>query len=617
MPAPSTTSFGTKGKTMKKFCSERDIRFLLTEVHNIDEVTAHEYFRESHGKNVVNMTLKAALELSDNLLSPIFEEMDRKQPELVNGRVLVHEKVRDIMKECGDGGWIAAGFPTEFGGFQMPQMLLMSCLFMQAASNYSASVYPLLTAGAAGLIINFGTEFQKKNYLPKMLKGEWQGTMALTEPEAGSSLSDITTMAELDASGEYYKITGQKIFISAGDHDGVDNVVHLLLAKIPGAPAGVKGISLFMVPKLRLAADNVTLEDNDVTAAEIFHKLGYRGCPITKLNYGDNGDCRGYLVGTLNAGLGHMFQMMNESRIGVGIGAAAISTAAYYAALDYTQERKQGRLMGEKDPAKPPVAIIEHPDIKRMLLYQKSVVEGSLSLLLCGAKYIDMEHVSEGEEKKRMKYLQEILMPVFKSYPSEKGILCTSNALQCFGGYGYCEDFPVEQLYRDVRIHPLHEGTTGIQAIDLLGRKVRMDKGIAFTYFCEEVEKAISAAKAHAELDRFAKDLEAGLERLKVVTAHILAEAKEKPQSVVMADANLYLEMFGTVAIAWQWLVQGPAIIAGLGTSSKKEKNFYTGKLAALKFYFLYELHNIYALERRLLNGDTLVNDLEAEHLNA
>lgn len=600
---------------MKKYCSERDIKFLLNEVHNISEVTGHEYFKESSGKNFVGMTLKAALDLSDNLLLPIFTEMDRNQPELVNGTVIVHEKVRDIMREAGEGGWIAAGFPAEYGGFQMPQMLLMSCVFIQAASNYSASVYPMLTTGAAGLLINFGTEFQKKNYLPKMLSGEWQGTMALTEPEAGSSLADLTTIATPDPSGEFYKITGQKIFISAGDHTGVDNVVHLLLAKIPGAPPGVKGISLFMVPKLRLT-ETGELEDNDVTAAEIFHKLGYRGCPITKLNYGDKGDCRGYLVGTLNMGLAHMFQMMNESRIGVGIGAAAISTAAYYAALDYTQERKQGRPLGGKDPAQPQVAIIEHPDIKRMLLYQKSVVEGALSLLICGAKYIDLEHVSEGEEKKRMKYLQEILMPVFKSYSSEKGILCTSNALQCFGGYGYCEDFPVEQLYRDVRIHPIHEGTTGIQALDLLGRKVTYDKGAAFMIFCEEVEKAIAAAKPHAELARFAADLEVAMERLKTVTAHIFAGAKDKPSAVLMADATLYLDMFSTIVIAWQWLLQGPAILAGLGTSSKKEKNFYTGKLAALKFYFLYELNNIYALERRLLNGDTLLNDLMPEHLD-
>lgn len=600
---------------MKKYCDERDIKFLLNEVFDISEVTKHEYFRENHGKNVVNMTLKAAMELSDKLFFPIFEEMDRKAPFLENGTVVVHEKVKDIMRECGEGGWIAAGFPTAYGGFQMPRMLYIPCKFIQSAANYSAGVYPNLTGGAARLLLNFGTEFQKKHYLSKMVKGQWQGTMALTEPDAGSSLADITTTAELAPSGDHYHISGQKIFISAGDHNGVENVVHLLLAKIPGSPPGVKGISLFMVPKLRLNEKN-KLESNDVVVAEVFHKLGYRGCPITKLNFGDHQDCRGYLVGEANKGLAHMFQMMNESRISVGIGAAAIASAAYHAALEYTQQRKQGRSLGEKDPTRPPVPIIEHPDIKRMLLYQKSIIEGSLSLLVCGAKYADLEYVYTGEDKKRMKYLLEILMPIFKSYPSEKGIPCTSNALQCFGGYGYCEDFPVEQLYRDMRIHPLHEGTTGIQGIDLLGRKVRMDNGIAFTFFCEEVDKAITAARPYAELAKFADDMAAALDRLKIVTAHILKQAEDTPQAVWMADATLYLDMFGTVAIAWQWLLQGPAILAGLEKAVRKEKNFYTGKLAALKFFFLYELNTIYGVERRLLNGDTLLNDLSADHLN-
>ena len=600
---------------MKRYCDIRNIKFLLNEVFDINEVTTHDYFKESHGKTVVDMTLKAALELGDNLFFPIFEEMDRKAPVLQNNTVLVHEKVPDIMKECGEGGWIAAGLPASYGGFQMPRMLHLSSRYILSAANYSAGVFPNLTTGAARLIVNFGDSFLKETYLPKMLKGLWQGTMALTEPDAGSSLADVKTIAELDKSGKFYNIIGQKIFISAGDHNGVENIVHLLIAKIPGSAPGVKGISLFLVPKFRIGA-NGEPEGNDVITAEVYHKLGYRGCPVTKLNFGDNQNCRGYLVGEVNKGLSHMFQMMNESRISVGIGATAVASAAYYAALEYTQERKQGRPLGEKDPLTPPVSIIEHPDVKRMLLYQKSIIEGSLSLLLCGAKYADLEEVCSGHEKERLKYLLEILTPIFKAYPSEKGILCTSNALQCFGGYGYCEDFPVEQLYRDIRIHPLHEGTTGIQAIDLLGRKVSYHNGVAFQIFCNEVEKAIDAAKSFDELKSSGKNLAQGLEKLKLVTTHLLEEGKIKQRNVWMADANLYLEMFGTIAIAWQWLVQGPAIIEGLKKTNRKDQNFYLGKVAALKFYYAYELPIIYGLEKRLLHGDELLNDLKSEHLN-
>ena len=587
----------------------------MNEVLNINEVTRNDYFKESHGKTVVEMTLKAALELGDNLFYPIFEEMDRKVPLFEKDNVVVHDKVKEIMKECGEGGWIAASLPVQYGGFQMPRMLHLSCRFILSAANYSAGVFPNLTTGAARLIVKFGNDWMKKTYLPKMVKGQWQGTMALTEPEAGSSLADLKTTAELDSSGNFYNISGQKIFISAGDHDGVKNIVHMLLAKIPGSPPGVKGISLFLVPKLRVNEEG-NLESNDVITAEVYHKLGYRGCPITKLNFGENNNCRGYLVGEANKGLSHMFQLVNESRISVGIGSAAIASAAYHAALEYTQQRKQGRPLGEKNPLNPPVEIIEHLDIKRMLLYQKSIIEGSLSLLLYGAKCADLEEVSNGADKERWKYLLEILTPIFKAYPSEKGIICVSNALQCFGGYGYCEDFPVEQLYRDIRIHPLHEGTTGIQALDLLGRKVSYKNGIAFQIFCEEVEKSIETALSFNELKDFSKDLQAGLDRLKLVTRELLEQAVSKQAKAWIADATLYLEMFGTVAIAWQWLLQGPAIISGLKKSNKKEFNFFQGKLFALMFFFKYELNNIYSIERRLLNEDDLLISLKKEYLN-
>ena len=441
-----------------KFFSERNLRFLLYEVFDVASITQYDYYKEYDG-HMMDMVLKAAKDLAEGLLWPVFQEMDKNPPELVDDQIKVHPSVRKLLEECGAGGWIGDDIPFEWGGQQLPQMITMGCRFIFCAANYSAAAYIGLTSGAARLILNFGKEEMKKAYLPKMLIGKWQGTMALTEPEAGSSLADITTIAEPMDNG-YYKIRGQKIFISAGDHDAVENVVHLMLAKIKGAPAGVKGISLFVVPKKRID-ESGQLVFNDVVTSRIFHKLGYRGCPIAQLSIGDNDNCRGYLVGEPNQGLLHMFQMMNEARIGVGAGAAAMASAAYYAVLEYTKTRLQGRKLSIKDPTVPQVPIIEHPDVKRMLLFQRSITEGALALLTQCGKYADLAIVLTGEEKEKNELLLDLLTPVAKSYPSEMGLLSISLGLQCLGGSGYCDDYPLEQYYRDARIHPIHEGPRG------------------------------------------------------------------------------------------------------------------------------------------------------------
>jgi alkylation response protein AidB-like acyl-CoA dehydrogenase len=453
----------------EKFVSVRNLRFLLYEVFHVESLTQYPYYEE-HSREIFDIVLDTAVKIGKDLLRPYLQEMDKHPPEFVDGGVKVHPMVRTLMKECGEGGWIAASAPYALGGQQLPLMISAACRFIFSAANYSASVYPFLTSGAAHLIEAFGSQGLIETYIPKMFAGQWQGTMALTEPQAGSSLSDITTSAEPTEHG-YYKIRGQKIFISTGEHDGVDNVVHLMLAKIKGAPHGVKGISLFVVPNKRMDEDG-QLVPNDVNVTAIYHKLGYRGAPITQLSLGESGDCRGYLVGEPHRGLMYMFQMMNEARIDVGAGAAAIASAAYYASLEYARERPQGRRLTQKDPTLPPVPIIEHADVKRMLLFQRAVVEGSLSLLLQCAQYADMIRVSEGSEKERCDLLLDILTPVAKTYPSEMGILSVSQGLQCLGGYGYCDEFPLELYYRDARIHPINEGTTGIQGLDLLGRKV-------------------------------------------------------------------------------------------------------------------------------------------------
>ncbi len=542
---------------MDQFVSMRNLKFMLYEVFQIEDLIGYPYYQE-HNREIFDLTLETALKIGQDLLRPALREMDLNAPSLVNGEVKVHPAVRTFMKESGEGGWIASLFPFDLGGQQLPQMVSTASQFIFSAANYSASVYPHLTTGAANLILSFGSEELKELYVPRMLSGEWQGTMALTEPQAGSSLSDILTQAQPTDQG-FYKIRGQKIFISAGDHDGVDNVVHLMLAKIKGAPAGVKGISLFVVPKKRIEGKD-QLVFNDLNVAGVYHKLGYRGAPITQLSLGENDDCRGYLVGEPHQGLAYMFQMMNEARINVGVGAAAIASAAYYASLEYARERPQGRKISAKDPTTPQIPIIEHSDVKRMLLFQRAVTEGALSLLMQCSLYVDRIKTTEGEDKDRYHLLLDLLTPIAKTYPSEMGLLSVSQGLQCLGGYGYCDEFLLELFYRDARIHPIHEGTTGIQGLDLLGRKVRMKGGKAFTLFLDEVQKAIQAADPFPALNPYVGMLKESLEALKNITQHLLGQYQEGRVEQALADSTLYLELFGIIAIAWQWLLQAVSI---------------------------------------------------------
>jgi alkylation response protein AidB-like acyl-CoA dehydrogenase len=596
----------------EKFISERNLKFLLYEMFDVESLLKYPRYAD-HSREVFDMVMDTAMKMSKDLFKPVFSEMDKNPPEYVKGTVKVHPAVRNIMREAGAGGWIGSTFDCQYGGQQLPEMVGMTIpTAIFGAANYSAAVFHELTNGAAGLIASFGSQEMKALYLPKMLAGEWQGTMALTEPQAGSSLTDLTMSAEPAAAG-YYKIKGQKIFISAGDHDGVDNVIHLVLVRIKGAPAGIKGISLFVVPKLRPEGDK--LVPNDLNCAGIYHKLGYRGSPITQLAFGENDDCRGWLVGEANKGLSYMFQMMNGARIDVGLGAASISSAAYYASLEYAKERPQGRKLSSKDPLSPQVPIIEHPDIKRMLLMQKAIVEGSLSLLMQCSRYHDMEKVSQGEDHENYNLLLELLTPVAKTYPSEMGILSCSQAIQVLGGYGYCDEFPVEQYYRDVRIHPIHEGTTGIQRMDLLGRKMTMKKGKAGELYLAEVRKAIAAAEKDAELQTLALELEGAVGKLEKVTAHLLGIAAKGNPEMFLADATLYLEFFSIIAIAWQWLMQATmakkALVKDLLPG---DINFYNGKIYTCRYFFGYELPKIEGLARRLVSGDGLTVEMKNDY---
>jgi len=593
-----------------KFISLRNLKFLLYEVFDVESLTKYPFF-EAHSREVFDLVLDTAMKMSRDLIFPAFAEMDRKPPVFENGKVKVHPVVKELMKQVGEGGWIGAHTSYEQGGQQMPNSILAVFRTIFAAANYSAAVYPFLTTGAAHLISSFGSKELIETYVPKMYAGQWQGTMALTEPQAGSSLTDLTTTA-YPAEGGYYNLKGQKIFISCADYDCIENVVNLLIARIQGAPLGIKGISLFVVPKLR--PENGKLKPNDIICTTIYHKLGYRGAPITQLSLGENGDCRGWLVGEPHKGIRYMFQMMNEARIDVGMSAAAIASAAYYAALDYAKERPQGRKITEKDPSVPQIPIINHADIKRMLLFQRAIVEGSLCLNLQCAKYVDLAQVLAGEEKEKVELLLDILTPVAKTYPSEMGILSVSQGLQCLGGYGYCDEFPLEQYYRDVRIHAIHEGTTGIQGMDLLGRKIVMKQGKAFLLYLDEVGKAIADAKADAQLAPQAEALSEALEKLKQVTTRLTGFALKNQIELFLADAAVFLELFGIITIAWQWLLQARTAIKALAKKpTEAESNFYQGKIQTFRYFFAYELPKIEGLARTLLQTEGLCLEMKTE----
>lgn len=598
---------------MNQYINYRNIRFLLFEMLHVEKLNRFAYYTD-YDKDALEMSLDAAKQIADTHLFPYFMEMDRKKAIFENGIVKTHPQLKVIIQSIAEGGWIAAHAPAEHGGMQMPLSLLNMGLLSFYAANVNAC-YPFLTQGASNLILSFGSETLKQTYLPNMFSGQWQGTMALTEPQAGSSLSDVISSAEpVEGQEGVFKIKGQKIFISGGDHDAVDNVVHLLLARIKGAPAGTKGISLFVVPKLR--PENGNLTPNDVQCAGIYGKMGQKGYIAAHLMYGENDGCYGYLVGEPNKGLSYMFQMMNEARIGTGLVAAGAASAAYYASLKYANERPQGRHPSNKDPQSAPVLIIEHADVKRMLLFQKAITEGSIALLAQCSYYADVAAVAEGEEKHNAHLLLELLTPIAKSYPSEMGIESVSAGIQTLGGAGYCDDFPIEQLYRDIRVNAIYEGTTTIHGMDLLGRKMMMENGKAAQLFGNEIVETVTEGIKHQHLAVYAQKLGEAAQRLQTMTNDIFKFGKEKGVEFMLSDATLYLEYFSIVTISWIWLKQGIIAEKQLVTDiSEDDKIFYESKKAALKYFFDYELPKTKSLYTQLINPSKVTLEVSKEYI--
>jgi butyryl-CoA dehydrogenase len=565
------------------------LKFLLRNVHPIESLLKLPRFAHLDWEQCW-MMVESAKAIADRHMAPYFKEMDTQGVTYDGkGGVKTHTQLKTIIRHAAEGGWINGAASFDVGGMQMPLMVFNAGQHIFQAANNGCQGYFSLTSGAAALITSFGSKEQIDTFVPKMFQGLWQGTMALTEPQAGSSLTDITTSAK-PIGGDRYKIKGQKIFISGGQHEACDNFVHLTLARIEGAPPGTKGISLFIIPKFRPESDG-TLKYNDVFCAGDFQKMGQKGYVTTHLVFGDNDDCVGYLVGEPHKGLPYMFQMMNEARIGVGQTAASVAMAAYQASLQYAQERSQGRLASEKDPLKPPTLIIRHADVQRMLLTQKAIAEGSISLAMECNRLYDLSHATEGEEQHNYWLLLEILTPIVKTYSSEQGSRSAALAVQTLGGYGFTMDFPVQQHYRDLKIMSIYEGTTGIQSLDLLGRKATMEKGKAMALLLQEMKKTADGARKDPELEPYGRQLDAAMAKVQTVLGHLVTFAGTDVNRF-LSDATVFMEHVSYVVIAWQWLKMAATAqeILVKGQFTQVPKAFYEGKVHTMRFFFRYEL---------------------------
>ena len=580
----------------------RNLAFELYEVLNAEELTQRERFAD-HNRETFDAALDTARQIAEKYFAPHNRKSDENEPEYVDGAATLIPEVKPAVDAFIEAGFHNAQRSFDEGGMQLPNLLSRACFAHFQSANIATSSYPMLTMGASNLIGTFGTEDQKKRFFQPMIEGRFFGTMALTEPHAGSSLSDIRTRAEPAGDGSY-RIKGNKIFISGGDHSLSENIVHMVLAKLPDAPPGVKGISLFIVPKFLVQDDGSLGARNDVLLAGLFHKMGWRGTTSTALNFGDNGNCVGYLVGEPHKGLAYMFQMMNEARIGVGMGAIMLGYAGYLYSLNYARERPQGRHPDGKDPTSPQVALVEHADIRRMLLTQKAYVEGAFDLGLFCARLVDDGKTGTSDEQRQLAHeLLDLLTPIVKSWPSEFCLKANELAIQILGGHGYTREYPVEQYYRDNRLNPIHEGTHGIQSLDLLGRKLMQNKGAGLRQLIGLIESSVQRAGEHASLQELRAPLEQLLQRLQTTTQGLLGDLGSGKVNETLANSALYMKVFGHTVIGWRWLEQAIRAEEGLARGNSADEAFYRGKLQAARYFLTWEVpachHELNLLDAR------------------
>jgi len=590
----------------QKIINTQDLAFQLFELHEVEQALNYDRYAE-HNRETLQAALDLALKVAAEEFAPHARLVDEEEPRFENGRVEMRPEVKKALDVLRDTGLMAAGQDFERGGMQLPAAVAQMCVGMLKGANVGTQGYAGLTIAAANLIKAQGSEHQQKKYAEPMMAGRFFGTMCLTEPHAGSSLGDLRTRAEPQEDGSY-RLFGNKIYISGGDHELSENIIHMVLGRLPDAPAGVKGISLFIVPKILVNEDGSLGERNDVALAGLIHKMGYRGTTSTMLNFGEKDGAVGYLVGEANNGLAAMFHMMNEARIGVGLGSVMLGYTGYLHALEYARERKQGRPVGEKDPATPQVPLIRHADIRRMLLTQKAYVEGGLALCLQGAVLVDeKKHAATDDERALAAGLLDLLTPIIKSWPSQFCLEANSLAIQVHGGYGYTREYPVEQFYRDNRLNPIHEGTHGIQGLDLLGRKVSMAGGRFYRELMKRVRVTIAEAQGHERLAPCAEQLERAVSAISRATDAINAEKARGNVEKALANASLYLEAFGHTVVGWLWLRQAIKAIAGLDASGEQTTEFYEGKVKACEYFARYELPKVVSLADLLSDVDTTV----------
>jgi butyryl-CoA dehydrogenase len=558
--------------------SDRFMQFLLDDVLDVEALCRLPAFSE-HSRATFTPWLDACRRVAREVLWPAYEPMDHKPPRFDNGVVLVHPAMRECWSSLVSLGVLNASRPASVGGQRLPlTVATLSHAYLMAA-NLSAYGFAGLTSGAAHLIEAFGSDEVKGRFLAPLYEGRWTGTMALTEPQAGSSLADVATTATPGPDGTF-RLRGTKIFISGGDHDLTENIVHLVLARIDGAPAGTRGISLFAVPKRR--PHEGRLVDNDVVTSGLIKKIGWKGLPSVALSLGDDGDCHGWLVGPEHQGLKCMFQMMNEARLMVGMNGAATASVAFHEALEYARVRRQGRPLGVSDPSQPPVALVEHPDVRRMLLRQKAIVEGAFAVIGLAARFADLsEHAPDEASRSEAKLLLDLLTPIAKSFPAEKGFEANVLAVQVHGGYGYSSEYLVEAWLRDQKLNSIHEGTTTIQSLDLLGRKVVAGGGAALLALERHVRAAIEGARAKDFT--FVAPLEQGLEHLLRVTATLGGRGAGGDVMGMLAHSADYLELASTVVVGWAWALMATR-------AHGRDDDFTRGLTQAARYWLATEL---------------------------
>ena len=596
----------------EQLINDRELEFLLYEFLDTAQLLQRPRYRE-HSQEIFRATLNTARTIAEKYFADHYTKGDANEPTFDGEQVHLIEETKRAWDAFAEAGFLAAHYDFDEGGMQLPEVILRSALAYVSAANVATAGYPFLTLGAANLVHAFADDALKARFLPPMMDGRFAGTMALTEPDQGSALGDIRTTAEPADDGSY-RIRGQKMFISGGDQSLTENIVHMVLAKIKGAPAGVKGISLFLVPKVLLDEDGNPAGRNDVKLAGLLHKMGYRNTTSTVLNFGEEDGAVGYLVGEPHQGLGYMFQMMNEARIGVGFGAAVLGYRGYQHALQYAKERPQGRLPSNRDPLSKQVPIIQHADVRRMLLMQKAYTEGGLALCLYATSLFEDQRTAATEEQRQhAAALLDLLTPVVKSWPSKYCLKANELAIQVLGGSGYIREYPLEQLYRDNRLNPIHEGTEAIHGLDLLGRKVPADQLASYQLLQAEISNTIMHARDRDTLAPLAESLEQALQQLDNTTLVLMGQL-QKDVDRGLANATLYLDVFGRVVAAWIWLRQALAADAALTDGiTEEDAHFYRGKLQAARFYIEWELPEIGPQLALLASGNAVPFETRAE----